>query len=98
MTPSKPAETIQRFAFEGPFSVGHLAAGGVVMALLIIFFAWRDYRASGSYKLFAFLLLPRLVALAAVLWMLAGPSMVTITWRSLSELGGNAFPATIWAI
>ena len=78
MTPSKPPETIQRFALEGPFSAGHLAVIGAVMALLIIFFAWRDYKASGSHKLFAFLLLPRLIALVAVLWMLAGPSMVTM--------------------
>jgi hypothetical protein len=78
MTPTKGPETLERFALEGPFSVSHLVLIGVAMAALIIFFAWRDYKSSGSSKLFAFLLLPRLVALIAALWMLAGPSMVTM--------------------
>ena len=78
MTPTKTPETVQKFSLDGPFSLGHLVAIGAVMALLIIFFAWRDYKTSGSHKLFAFLLLPRLIALTAVLWMLAGPSMVTM--------------------
>jgi hypothetical protein len=71
------SETIQKFAFEGPLSLGCLIALGLVVASVIAIFGWRDIKASSSRKLFVFVLLARLAALLVVLWMLAGPSMVT---------------------
>src|ERR1022692_1860884 len=78
MTPTQNTETIQKFALEGPLSMGQLIVLGAVVAVVIGFFAWRDYKAVASRKLLALLFLPRLAALLVALWMLAGPSVVTV--------------------
>lgn len=78
MNQASTTETIRKFALEGPLSPHQLLAVGVVLALVIVFFAWRDYKASASRALLFFLLVPRLAVLAVALWMLAGPSMVTV--------------------
>ena len=78
MTPSPDTTTLQKFALEGPLSMGQLILLGSVVVLLIGVFAWRDYKAAASGKLLAFLILPRLVALLVALWMLAGPSVVKV--------------------
>ena len=78
MTPTPNTATLQKFALEGPLSVEQLVLLGTVVALLIGFFAWRDYKAAASRKLLVFLVLPRLAALLVVLWMLAGPSVVKV--------------------
>jgi hypothetical protein len=79
MSPTQNTGTLQKFALEGPLSMGQLILLGSVMAVVIGFFAWRDYKAAASRKLLAFLFLPRLAALLVVLWMLAGPSLVTMS-------------------
>jgi hypothetical protein len=79
MNPAQNTETIKKFALEGPLSIRHLIILGAVVALVILFFAWRDFKAAGSRKLLVFLFLPRLAALGVALWMLAGPSMVTMS-------------------
>jgi hypothetical protein len=73
-----PAQIIQKVAFDGPLSVGYLAALGAALALVTGFFVWREWRAGISAKLLAGLFFARLAVLAIVLWMLAGPSMLTI--------------------
>lgn len=78
MTPTQNTETIQKFALEGPLTMWQLIVLGTVAAVVICFFAWRDYKAAASRKLLAFLFLPRLAALLVALWMLAGPSVVTV--------------------
>jgi hypothetical protein len=72
-------ETVRKFALEGPLSQTQLSIIGVAVLLLIVFLAWRDYKAAGSRALFFFLLVPRLAALVVALWMLAGPSVVTVS-------------------
>jgi hypothetical protein len=78
MTPTSNAATIQKFALEGPLSMGQLILLGSVMAVVIGFFAWRDYKAAASRKLLVLLVLPRLAALLVILWMLAGPTTLTM--------------------
>jgi hypothetical protein len=72
-------DTIRKLTFEGPISIGHLVLIGAVVAVLTAVLTWRDCRAAGSIKLFFVLFLLRSVALVTVLWMLAGPSMVTLS-------------------
>jgi hypothetical protein len=79
MNDAPDTKTIPKFALEGPLSVHQLIILGAVVAVLIGFFAWRDYKAAGSRKLLVFLFLPRLAALGVALWMLAGPSMLTVS-------------------
>jgi hypothetical protein len=78
MTPSPESTTLQKFALEGPLSIEQLILLGSVVLLLIVFFAWRDYKSAASRKLLAFLILPRVAALLVALWMLAGPSVVKV--------------------
>ena len=71
-------ETIQKFALQGPLSPLQLLLLGLAVAGLMAYLAWRWARDLGSWKKSAFLLLLRLGALAVALWMLAGPSAVTV--------------------
>src|SRR6187401_3169666 len=57
------ADTIQKFAFDGPLSIGQLVAVGLVVALISGVLTWRDCKTSASLKLFALLFLSRLIAL-----------------------------------
>ncbi len=70
---------VRKVALEGPLSVTTLIVLGVVVLAVIAFFAWRDYKSATSKALLFFLVFPRLVALAVALWMLAGPSIVTVS-------------------
>ena len=80
MTPEQQQiETVRKFALEGPLSIWQLSILGAVVLALIAFFAWRDFKAAASGKLLALLVIPRLAALAVALWMLAGPSVVTVS-------------------
>jgi hypothetical protein len=72
------SETIQKFALQGPLTLTQLLLLGLALAGILGFLAWRWARDSGSWKKSAFLLLMRLGALAVALWMLAGPSTVTV--------------------
>jgi hypothetical protein len=72
------SETIEKFAWQGPFSPAHLLLLGLALAGIMAYLAWRWARDSGSWKKSAFLLLLRLGALAVAVWMLAGPSAVTV--------------------
>jgi hypothetical protein len=79
MNPPADTETLQKFAFEGPLPIGPLIALGGAAALLVAFLAWRDYKAIASRKLFFLLVIPRIAALAVALWMLAGPTAMTVS-------------------
>jgi hypothetical protein len=72
------SETIQKFALQGPFSLPQLLLLGLALAGIMAYLAWRWARDSGSWKKSAFLLFLRLGALAVAIWMLAGPSAVTV--------------------
>ncbi len=72
------SETIQKLAFEGPFSVEQLIALGVATSLVIAFFSFRECSVTGSRKRFAVLFPIRLVAMIFVLWMLAGATVTTV--------------------
>ena len=72
------AETIQKFALQGPLSASRLAVLGLVLAVILAYLAWRWARDSGSWTKSALLLLLRLGALSVALWMLAGASTVTV--------------------
>jgi hypothetical protein len=74
----QPTGTIQKFTFEGPFSVRQLIVLGVVVAAMIGFFTYRECKTSGSRKRFALLFPVRLAALAFAFWMLAGATMTTL--------------------
>jgi hypothetical protein len=77
--PIEHSETIRRFAYEGPLSLAQLALLGLAAAALTGFLIWRDTRSLNSTPRFLFLLCARLIALGIILWMLAGPSMDTIS-------------------
>jgi len=79
MTPTDSTQIAQKFALEGPLSVEKLIVIGVVLVLLVGIFAQRDYKAAGSRSLLAFLFLPRAVAVGIILWMLAGPTLMTMS-------------------
>jgi hypothetical protein len=76
---SQHMEIVQKLAHEGPLTLAQLISVGAVALLIIAFFAWRDYRAAGPRRLLLFLTIPRLIALAVALWMLSGPSAVTVS-------------------
>jgi len=72
------SETIQKFTFDGPLSVGQLVAFGLVAAAITGFFTFRECKTSGSLKLFAVLFPVRLAALIFIIWMLAGATLTTL--------------------
>jgi hypothetical protein len=72
------SQTIQKFAFEGPLSLGQLIILSSVILLLTAFFTFRECNVSGSSKRFVILFPVRLVALLCVFWMLAGATITTV--------------------
>lgn len=78
MNQAAHTQTVQKFALEGPLSVHQLIALGAVLAVIVAILAWRDYKSIASRTLFVLLLLPRLAAIAVILWMLAEPTVMTM--------------------
>src|SRR3954452_12442858 len=76
--PTETTITTEQFSLSG-FPVHTLVLVGIGMALLVMYLAWRDGRLTRVW-LTPVLTLLRVVAIAIVLWMLAGPSIVkTVT-------------------
>ena len=76
MTPEATTET--KFALEGFFSGWTILLVGVGLLALSWWMARRDARFADKPKLVWFLFLLRCVAILVLLWMLAGPTLVTI--------------------
>lgn len=72
------AATLDRIAFDGPFSVTTLIVIGVLLATCFGILAWKEGRGTGKARWFAGLFALRLVACVVVLWMLAGASRVSV--------------------
>src|SRR5690349_15213936 len=73
-----PSETIEKLTFEGPLSLRMLILVGIVVAVIIGIFTWRECRTNSSGKLVALLFPVRMVAVAVVLWLLAGATITTL--------------------
>ena len=76
MTPETTTET--KFALEGFFSGWTILLVGMALLALSWWMARRDARFADKPKLVWFLFLLRCVAILVLLWMLAGPTLVTI--------------------
>ena len=76
MMPETTTET--KFALEGFFSGWTILLVGVGLLALSWWMARRDARFADKPKLVWFLFLLRCVAILVLLWMLAGPTLVTI--------------------
>lgn len=75
--PTDQSETIERFAFEGLLSIGSACALAGVIAVLSAWLLWRERRLVGRGWAAVFWLL-RMGAIAAVTWMLLGPTELEI--------------------
>lgn len=76
--PTPHTETIQRFAWEGPLVLWQAVALGLVMAAVFAWTLWQEGRLTHRWLLPLFWLL-RAATLAAVMWMLLGPTRITVT-------------------
>ncbi len=74
--PESTVHTVREFVFAGYFSLRTLIVIGVILFLLVCALTWRECRASRP-RLAPILILLRAGALAMVLWMLAGPTVLT---------------------
>ncbi|MEM8864963.1 MAG: hypothetical protein AAGF31_05395 [Planctomycetota bacterium] len=75
--PTDVTETIESFAFEGLLSAGVAIALAVALAALAAWLLWRERPLLGNRWATAFWAL-RVVAIAVLFWMLAGPTNLTI--------------------
>ena len=81
-------ETLQQFSWEGRLGLTQLGMLGGLVALILVFFAWRESKLIMRPKAAWILLALRLVALLIVLWALAEPTdkrrIVPSRWVSFS--------------
>ncbi len=86
-------ETIEKFAFEGPLTVTHAVLLGLALAALFGWTLWREGRLTRRWLTPVFWLM-RAVVLGVVIWMLLGPTHVTIkqhtTPRTIALFADNS--------
>ncbi|CAN5144981.1 hypothetical protein BH23VER1_BH23VER1_27370 [soil metagenome] len=80
-------ESFERLSFEG-WPVGQLATIGLIVGGAILLLSWRDFTCARRPAFVPVLLLLRLAAVAVTLFLLAGPSHVTITEESTPRAVG----------
>jgi len=73
-------QTFQELVYAGDFSTGQLAAAGVALLLIIALLFWRE--SSRTSRWIMLLTALRVLAVLTVLWMLAGPTIITTTRHS----------------
>ncbi len=90
---SPHTETIEKFAWEGPLSMTQAVLLGVALAGLFAWTLWREGRVTHKWLIPLFWGL-RVVMLVVVLWMLLGPTDVTVrthsTPRSIAIFADNS--------
>jgi len=74
--PVEFTETVEEFAFAGPFSPGVLVALGAALVAVVCVLARRDGRFTGT-PVAVLLAVLRIAAVVVVLWMLSEPTLVT---------------------
>ncbi len=74
--PTERFETVREFVYAGRFSPGELIAAGIALAIAVGVLTWWESRRVNAYLL-PLLVALRLGAVAIVLWMLAGPTILT---------------------
>ena len=79
MNPQAWTETLEQFALEGRLGVAQLVTLGIVAALLLAWFAWRESRLVSKPKACWILYGLRMLTLLVVLWTLAEPTDVLTT-------------------
>ncbi len=75
--PVEQTQTIERFAFEGLLSLANASCLAIAIAALAGWLLWRERELLGRFWAASFWLL-RIVAIAAVFWMLLGPTRQTV--------------------
>ena len=76
--PNPETESVEQFVFAGPIGAGGMIALGLTAAAVLVVLAWLDRRAGRTWTI-PLLFVLRLAALIVVLWVLAGPEIMTIT-------------------
>ena len=80
-------QTVSEFTYAGPFATSTLIAVGIGLVVLLAALGWWEAR-RGRKWILPLLWVLRLVAVAAVLWMLAEPTILTLTRRSKPKTFG----------
>src|SRR5690349_14024610 len=82
--PTDAVQTSQQFAYTGVLSAALAVLVGLLLAVTVVLFAWREWKLTRR-RVGVVLAGLRIAAIAVICWMLAGPAMVTTVRKMRSK-------------